>query len=108
MVRVGLSGARCRVVGHVMFSRLPIHRPDGGVVDAVALGPLSVHPDAQRRGVGSNLTRHALDELRRRGETFAVVLGHPTYYPRFGFAAGAAAKLQSRFKPHTEGAFMAL
>ena len=69
-----------RILGHVMLSRMRLgtHRP-------LQLSPLSVAPDAQGRGIGSGLTRAALDRADRTGEPFVVLLGHPGYYPRFGF-----------------------
>jgi putative acetyltransferase len=49
------------------------------------LAPMSVHPDWQRRGVGSALVQEALRIAGERREPLVLVLGHPTYYPRFGF-----------------------
>ena len=74
-----------RLAGHVFFGRA---RLESGH-DVLALAPMAVSPGVQRRGVGSRLVRAA---LRRAGETqFAavVVLGHPEYYPRFGFEPAA-------------------
>jgi putative acetyltransferase len=72
------------VVGHVLLSRL-ISPPD-----ALALAPLAVLPDQQRRGVGSALVRAALARARERGWTAVFVLADPAYYGRFGFDADAA------------------
>ena len=66
---------------------------------------MSVLPEYQRRGVGSALVSHGLDALRQRGCPFVVVVGHPEYYPRFGFSTAAARSLESPFPPD---AFMAL
>ncbi|WP_030251883.1 GNAT family N-acetyltransferase [Streptomyces violens] len=52
---------------------------------ALALAPCAVLPAHQRRGAGSAAIRAALDAARERGERLVVVLGHPEYYPRFGF-----------------------
>ncbi|MBZ4016996.1 GNAT family N-acetyltransferase [Streptomyces purpurogeneiscleroticus] len=52
---------------------------------ALALGPCAVLPAHQSRGAGSAVIRAALDAARARGERLVVVLGHPDYYPRFGF-----------------------
>ncbi len=46
---------------------------------------MAVLPDRQRDGIGSKLVRRGLDELRERNCPFVIVLGHPEYYPRFGF-----------------------
>lgn len=72
------------VIGHVLFS--PATLTDGSRVTAVAaLGPVAVRPDHQRRGVGDALIRAGLAICREQRYGVAVVLGHPSYYPRFGF-----------------------
>ena len=68
------------VVGHIMFSPLSV-----GSVAGVGLGPMAVAPRHQRRGVGSRLVRLGLERLRGAGCPFVVVIGHPAFYPRFGF-----------------------
>jgi putative acetyltransferase len=70
------------VVGHILFSPVTI---DNVQVRAVGLAPMAILPAYQRQGIGSALVRAALDELRRVGHDAVVVLGHPAYYPRFGF-----------------------
>ncbi len=52
---------------------------------AVALAPLAVHPDYQCFGVGSALIEEGLDACRRIGHRIVIVVGHPGYYPRYGF-----------------------
>jgi predicted N-acetyltransferase YhbS len=68
------------VVGHVMLSRMRM-----GELRPLQLSPLSVAPAWQRRGIGSALTREALRLADEAGEPFVLLLGHPWYYPRFGF-----------------------
>jgi putative acetyltransferase len=68
------------VVGHIMLTYAKL---DGARV--LSLAPLSVKPDCQRAGIGIALTKAALERADARGEPLVVVLGHPTYYPRFGF-----------------------
>lgn len=92
------------VVGHVAFSPLPI-ATGAGTVDALALAPLAVRPDRQRRGVGTLLVRAALDRLRTAGAPLVVVLGDPAYYGRFGFRAEAAAGIRC---PYSGPALQAL
>ena len=93
-----------RIVGHVLFSRMSVET-DGGSIPAAALAPIAVSPRHQRQGIGGRLIRHGLDLLRRRGEHIVIVLGHPDYYPRFGFSSGKARFLESPFPPD---AFMAM
>jgi putative acetyltransferase len=93
-----------RLVGHVVFSEAVI-RTDGGDVKALALGPVGVIPDRQGRGVGSALIREGLDRCAQAGHRIVVLLGHPDYYPRFGFSAERAGNLSS---PYSGEAFMAL
>jgi putative acetyltransferase len=69
------------VAGHVTVSRATV---DGEPV-VVALGPIGVLPEVQRSGVGSALMHAALAAADALGEKGVVLLGHPTYYPRFGF-----------------------
>ena len=93
-----------RILGHVLFSELPIEL-DGGVLRAAALAPLAVLPERQRQGIGSALIRAGLAACRERGVAAAIVLGDPDYYPRFGFSAKAARSLRATFRG---AAFMAL
>ncbi len=72
------------VVGHVAFSPVTIHSEEGHR-QAIGLGPMAVRPASQRSGIGSELIHCGLDMLRERGDGIVVVLGHPEYYPRFGF-----------------------
>lgn len=72
------------VVGHILFSPI-IVVSRGGPVAAWGLAPMAVHPAAQRRGIGSALVRHGLQECRERNQNRIVVLGHADFYPRFGF-----------------------
>jgi putative acetyltransferase len=73
------------VVGHILFSPVTV-TGDGAPWAALALGPMAVLPARQGHGIGSQLVRAGLDACRRRGEDVVFVLGHPGYYPRFGFA----------------------
>lgn len=92
------------VLGHALFSRMWIDAASGPIA-AVALAPMAVLPARQRQGMGGQLIRRGLDCLRERGEQIVIVLGHPDYYPRFGFSTQAAQALQSPFPPH---AYMAI
>jgi len=71
-----------RVVGHVAFSEVTI---DGNYIGWYGLGPISVHPDFQKQGIGSMLIREGLNQIRERGAKGCVLEGDPNYYERFGF-----------------------
>jgi putative acetyltransferase len=85
------------LVGHILFSRLNIEI-DGRTVSSAALAPMAVRPERHRQGVGSRLVRRGLAELGSVGCEAVIVLGHPGYYPRFGFSAALAAKLNAPFR----------
>ena len=88
------------VVGHVLFSRLPIELGQR-IVPAAALAPLAVAPEWQRQGIGAALVREGLALCRDRGVAAVVVLGDSAYYGRFGFRAGTTAGLQTPWSgPH--------
>ncbi|MGV0741820.1 GNAT family N-acetyltransferase [Mycolicibacterium sp. XJ870] len=57
---------------------------------ALCLGPCAVLPEYQRTGAGSAAIRAAFGAARGQGERFVTVLGHPSYYPRFGFSSASA------------------
>ncbi|UCG25827.1 MAG: N-acetyltransferase [Chloroflexota bacterium] len=73
-----------RVVGFILFSPVTIEG-DEETYPAVGLGPLAVLPDYQGQGIGSSLVEAGLAACREAGHGIVVVLGHPDYYPRFGF-----------------------
>jgi putative acetyltransferase len=77
------------IVGHIMFCRLQVVCSEG-TTDALGLAPLAVHPDIQRRGIGTALVQAGLERARAAGESLVFVLGDPAYYGRFGFSAVAA------------------
>ena len=71
------------VVGHILFS--PVCLAGHARLNLVGLAPMAVVPDHQRKGIGSALVRHGLAHCKARGSCAVVVVGHPEYYPRFGF-----------------------
>ena len=95
-----------RVVGHILFSPVAIEA-GGEVTAALGLGPMAVLPAHQREGIGSLLVRAGIEECRRAGHESVVVLGHPEYYPRFGFAPASRHGLVWE-RPAPDEAFMAL
>jgi putative acetyltransferase len=94
-----------QVVGHILFSELAIVT-ESLSVPALALAPLAVLPEFQNQGVGSALVRRGLEVCKGQGHEIVVVLGHPSFYPRFGFSSKLAAQLES---PYSVGdSFMAV
>lgn len=93
------------IVGHIMFSRVTLSgHPE---LDIMGLAPMAVAPDHQRRGIGSALVRAGLGRCRALGFGTVVVLGHPDYYPRFGFTPAARAGIGCEYEAPVE-AFMLL
>ena len=99
-----VAGLDRRIVGHILFSRMSIETP-AALIATVALAPLAVLPAHQRQGIGGRPIRDGLEVLRELGERLVIVVGHPAYYPRFGFSTVQASRLESPFSPD---AFMAL
>jgi putative acetyltransferase len=71
------------IVGHILFS--PVAVEPATTKHLVALAPMAVAPQFQRRGIGTLLVREGLARCLAAGTDAVVVLGHPEYYPRFGF-----------------------
>lgn len=82
-----VAGAQGSIVGHIAFSPVSLS-PEQPAISGLGLAPMAVLPDFQRKGIGSELIRAGLDACRQSGLDFVVVLGHPEYYPRFGFVPG--------------------
>lgn len=81
------------IVGHVLLTPAIVDgggRHVGQRVAGMGLAPLAMVPERQRQGIGSLLVRRGLDLLRADGCPFVIVLGHPEYYPRFGFERASA------------------
>jgi putative acetyltransferase len=90
------------VVGHALLTRC---RVDGA--PALALAPCAVLPRLQRSGAGSAAIRAGLEAARAKGEKLVLVLGHPGYYPRFGFTPASGFGIRASFEVPDE-ALMAL
>ena len=82
------------IVGHICFTPVTI---DGSSLAVAGLAPMAVAPERQNQGIGSQLVRFGLDECRRAGFAAVVVLGHPEYYPRFGFRPAFTVGLRSEY-----------
>jgi putative acetyltransferase len=73
-----------QIVGHILFTPAVVES-GGQVVHGMALAPLAVLPEFQRQGVGSELIQAGVAQMKAAGHPFIHVVGHPGYYPRFGF-----------------------
>jgi len=71
------------IVGHILLSYVELVGEETSKV--LALAPMAVLPEYQRQGIGSSLVRVGLEKADNRKEKLVVVLGHPKFYPRFGF-----------------------
>ncbi len=98
---------RDRIVGHILFSPVTIETR-ARTITGMGLGPMAVLPEYQRQGIGSQLVTLGLEVLRRRNCPFVVVLGHPDYYPRFGFRKASAYGLKSQWEGVPDEAFMVI
>jgi len=96
--------SRGEVVGHILFSPVSIESGDS-VWGALGLGPMAVLPELQNRGIGSELVRRGLAECKLLGRDIVVVVGHPEFYPRFGFAPARSKGLECEYEVPDE-AFM--
>lgn len=96
---VAVSGDR--VVGHLFFSPVTIESPDRSW-PGLGLAPLAVLPDCQRQGIGTALMNAGLEECRQLGHERVIVLGHPDYYPRFGFERASRYRVRFEFEAPDE------
>lgn len=95
------------LAGHIMLSPAAILDSGGAeVIEGLVLAPISVNPAGQRGGVGSALCRSALSCAQARGAPFVVLIGHPAYYPRFGFVPAGPLGIQCPFGGVPQEAFM--
>lgn len=94
------------IVGHILFTDI-ILEPGGAEARILGLAPMAVRPEWQGRGIGSALVRRGLEDCRELGYRGIVVLGHPTFYPRFGFTPASRIRITCIYEAPDE-AFMAL
>ena len=95
------------VIGHIFFSPVSINNK-GKVVEGMGLAPMAVLPDFQNQGVGSLLVNKGIEILSNSGCPFIIVLGHPGYYPRFGFESASTYNITCQWQGVPDEAFMIL
>ena len=83
------------IVGHIMFS--PVSLSGCADTNMMGLGPMAVIPEQQGKGIGSALVQKGLEQCKQLGITAVVVLGHPDYYPRFGFSPSSEFGINSEY-----------
>ena len=95
-----------QIVGHITFSPV-VTESENSCFEAISLATMAVLPAYQRLGIGSEMVRAGLDECRSLGHEIIVVVGHPDYYPRFGFAPARPRGIDCEFEV-PEDAWMVL
>lgn len=96
-----------KVVGHILFTPAVIEAEEKEIW-GMGLAPMSVLPEFQRQGIGSKLVQAGLDEMRKIRQPFVIVLGHPEYYPRFGFIRASRYGIVSQYDNVPDETFMIL
>lgn len=96
-----------RIVGHLLFSLVAVEGKCSRNLSILGLAPVAVLPNYQRQGIGTLLIRQGLKECARSGFQAVVVLGHPDFYPRFGFIPASRKSLGCEYDVPDE-AFMVL
>ena len=89
------------ILGHIQFFRILVNGDDIGA----GLGPMSVTPDRQKRGIGHGLMKLGMTMMEGQGRELVFVLGHPEYYPKFGFSPQVALRYEA---PWSGPAFMGI
>jgi putative acetyltransferase len=93
------------VVGHIQFNPVEV-KSGSSSFSIMTLGSMAVITALQKKGIGSELVNAGLDECRRIGHHVVVVLGHPTYYPRFGFVPARGKGIECEFVEAPDDAWM--
>lgn len=102
------DGEDGRIVGHLLMSPCPVVDDDGAPAgEVLAIGPVAVLPEVQFRGVGSALMSAAMSLAIARAVPALVLLGHPPYYARFGFAPARSLGLEPPAAAWPDDAWMA-
>ena len=95
------------VVGHILFFPAKIHSSAGQETEVLTLAPLAVFPEFQQQGIGQSLVNEGISIAKQLGQRLVTVLGHPEYYPRFGFRKASQYGIQCPF-PCPENTLMVL
>jgi len=85
------------LIGHILFSPVDL-KPQGKELKIAGLAPMAVLPDHQNKGIGSKLVSVGLEHCKQMGYDAVIVLGHPDYYPRFGFTSSVKFGIKSTYE----------
>jgi predicted N-acetyltransferase YhbS len=94
------------IIGHILFFPVEI-KSDNSTFESLALAPMSVLPELQGLGIGSQLIENGLAKAKKMGHKSVIVLGHADFYPKFGFTPASKFKISCPFEVSDE-VFMAL
>ncbi|KAB7705641.1 GNAT family N-acetyltransferase [Bacillus aerolatus] len=104
--KLSLVAINKEIVGHILLSKIKILN-DNQFAESLALAPVSVLPEYQNKGIGRLLILEALKKAKELGYNSVVVMGHPEYYPKFGFKKASLWGIKAPFEVPEE-AFMVL
>ena len=94
-----------KIVGHILFSPAVIEGQHG-TLKGMGLAPMAVLPGMQRQGIGAQLVRKGIENLKTTHCPFIIVLGHARYYPRFGFEKASLYGVKCQWEGVPDEAFM--
>jgi putative acetyltransferase len=94
------------VVGHILFN--PVKIEGNKIVEGMGLAPMAVLPKLKRQGIGARMVQAGIEMLKSNGCPFVIVLGHPDYYPRFGFEPASHKGIRCQWEGVPDEAFMIL
>lgn len=103
---VAIHPATNEILGHILLTKISIQNGEQNH-ESLALAPVSVLPEHQQKGIGQTLVHAAIQAAKNAGHQSIIVLGHPSYYPRFGFKPSNHWNIQAPFDVPVE-ALMAL
>lgn len=95
-----------KIIGHILFYPVDI-KTEKGNYNVLSLAPMAVLPSYQKKGIGSSLIEKGIEKCKVTDFDVVIVVGHPTYYPRFGFKPASNWNIKLPFDAPDE-AFMAL
>ena len=102
-----VAHANGETIGHILFSPVTMTTA-AGPAHGMGLGQLAITPGWQNKGIGTRLAETGLTQLREQNCPFIIVIGHATYYPRFGFAQGQLHGVKCQWDSVPDESFMVL